>query len=261
MLSENSRESISGSDFVITQLRVGQMQARREDEYLGKRHSLVGQETTGIGGMAKALRTIPVILDLCDQIQQEAPDALLLNFTNPSGLIMEAIQRYAPKVKAVGVCNSAYTTKMKILEALSEQHGVNYSADDGELLTLGLNHLTWHFGFKLKGEDCWDDVFNAYVKKLREMDVPPFHPDFIERQRVIPNDYLEYYFQAKRKIALQEEWPPSRAEQVMAVEKELLTQYADPQRVQIPEGLMARGGAYYSSVATNIMDRIGMILA
>ena len=254
VLSEDSRQSIIGADFVVTQLRVGQMQARREDEYLGKRHALVGQETTGIGGMAKALRTIPVILDLCDQILQDTPEALLLNFTNPSGLIMEAIQRYAPKVKAVGVCNSAYTTKMKILQALSVQHGVNYSADDGELLTLGLNHLTWHFGFKLKGEDCWDEVFNAYVKNLREMDQPPFHPDFIERQKVIPNDYLEYYFQAKRKIALQEDWPPSRAEQVMVVEKELLTKYADPQCDQIPDGLMARGGAYYSSVASSIMD-------
>jgi 6-phospho-beta-glucosidase len=254
VLSEDSRESIAGADFVITQLRVGQMQARREDEYLGKRHTLVGQETTGIGGMAKALRTIPVILELCDQIQQNAPETLLLNFTNPSGLIMEAIQRYAPKVKAVGVCNSAFTAKMKILQALSELHGESYSAEDGELLTVGLNHLTWHFGFKLKGQDCWDEVFTAYVKNLRAMDEPPFHPDFIERQRVIPNDYLEYYFQAKRKIALQEGWPPSRAEQVMTVEKELLTHYADPNCVQVPEGLMARGGAYYSSVATSIMN-------
>ena len=92
------------------------------------------------------------------------------------------------------------------------------------------------------------------MQNLREMEHPPFNPEFIDRQRVIPNDYLEYYFKAKRKIAEQEQWPPSRAEQVMEVEKELLTQYADPQRVQIPDGLMFRGGAYYSSVATSIMD-------
>ena len=251
--SQDSCETIAGADVVITQLRVGQMAARREDEYLGRRHNLVGQETTGIGGMSKALRTIPVILELCDLIEKNAPEALLLNFTNPSGLVMQAIQRYTPKVKAVGVCNSAYTTKMKILERLSTQHGVTYQPQDGELLTLGLNHLTWHFGFKLKGVDIWNEVFTGYLTLLRAMQDPPFNPDFIERQQVIPNDYLEYYFQAAKKVALQKKWPPSRAEEVLLVEKDLLAQYADPACDRIPVGLMQRGGAYYSSVATSII--------
>lgn len=253
-LSDDLVQSITGANIVITQFRVGQMQARNADEYLGKRHGLVGQETTGIGGMSNALRTIPVILEICDLIRQHAPQALLLNFTNPSGLIMEAIQRYAPNIKAVGVCNSAFTTKMKILRYLSEQHGEHYNPEDGELLTLGLNHLTWHFGFKLNGEDIWDEVFAGYLNQLRSLQEPPFHPDSIERQRMIPNDYLEYYFQRKRKIALQDAWPPSRAEQVMEVEKKLLSQYADPTINDIPEELMQRGGAYYSSVATSIID-------
>lgn len=249
----DSTEAITGADVVITQLRVGQMAARREDEYLGRRHGLVGQETTGIGGMSKALRTIPVILELCELMQKEAPEALLLNFTNPSGLVMQAIQRYSPKLKAAGVCNSAYTTKMKILQRLSVQHGQTYEAQDGELLTLGLNHLTWHFGFKLKGEDVWDEVFAGYLEQLRAMQDPPFNPDSTERQRVIPNDYLEYYFQRAKKIALQKQWPPSRAEDVLLVEKDLLAQYADPACDHIPDGLMQRGGAYYSSVATSII--------
>ena len=254
VLSEDRHQALAGADVVITQLRVGQMAARREDEYLGRRHGLVGQETTGIGGMSKALRTIPVILEICDQIQQVAPGALLLNFSNPSGLIMEAIQRYAPHIKAAGVCNSAFTTRMKILQQLSTQHGVTYQAEDGELLTLGLNHLTWHSGFKLKGEDVWDEVFNGYVQQLRTMSEPPFHPDFIEKQRVIPNDYLEYYFQTAKKVALQKKWPPSRAEEVMQVEKDLLAQYADPACDTIPVELMQRGGAYYSSVAASMID-------
>lgn len=254
VLSKDSQEALTGADVVITQLRIGQMAARREDEYLGRRHGLVGQETTGIGGMSKALRTIPVILELCDQIQRVAPGALLLNFTNPSGLIMEAIQRYAPHIKATGVCNSAYTTRMKILQQLSGRDGVTYAAEDGELLTLGLNHLTWHFGFRLKGEDVWDQVFNGYVQQLRAMTEPPFHPDFIEKQRVIPNDYLEYYFQTAKKISMQKNWPPSRAEEVMVVEKDLLAQYADPTCDTVPVGLMQRGGAYYSSVAASMID-------
>jgi len=254
ILSDDLVQSISGANIVITQFRVGQMQARRADEYLGKRHHLVGEETTGIGGMSKALRSIPVILEICDVIRLHAPKALLLNFTNPSGLIMEAIQRYAPKIKVVGVCNSAFTTKMKILQHLSKLHGKQYNAEDGELLTLGLNHLTWHFGFKLNGEDVWDEVFAVYLKQLRAMPEPPFHPDSIERQRMIPNDYLEYYFQKKRKIALQDAWPPSRAEQVMEIEKNLLLKYADSTFKIIPGELMQRGGAYYSSVATSIID-------
>lgn len=253
-LSDDLVQSITGANIVITQFRVGQMQASIADEYLGKRHGLVGQETTGIGGMSKALRTIPVILEICDLIRQHAPQAMLLNFTSPSGLIMEAIQRYAPNIQAVGVCNSAFTTKMKILQYLSEQHGEHYNPEEGELLTLGLNHLTWHFGFKLNGEDIWDEVFAGYLNQLRSLQEPPFHPDSIERQRMIPNDYLEYYFQRKRKIALQDAWPPSWAEQVMEVEKKLLSQYADPTINDIPEELMQRGGAYYSSVATNIID-------
>ena len=252
--SEDRHQALAGADVVITQLRVGQMAARREDEYLGHRHGLVGQETTGIGGMSKALRTIPVILDICDQIQREAPGALLLNFSNPSGLIMEAIQRYAPKIKAAGVCNSAFTTRMKILQQFSVRDGVTYAAEDGELLTLGLNHLTWHSGFRLKGEDVWDEVFKGYVQQLRAMPEPPFHPDFIVKQRVIPNDYLEYYFQEAKKVSLQKNWPPSRAEEVMAVGKYLLKQYADPACDSVPEGLMQRGGSYYSSVAASMID-------
>jgi 6-phospho-beta-glucosidase len=254
ILSDDLRKSISGANIVITQFRVGQMQARNADEYLAKRHGLVGQDTIGVGGMATALRTIPVILEICDVIRQHAPKALLLNFTHPTGLIMEAIQRYAPKINALGVCNSAYTTKMKILKYLSDLHGSHYDPEDGELLTLGLNHLTWHFGFKLNGQDVWDEVFAGYLKQLRAMQEPTFHPDSIERQRMIPNEYLEFYFQKKIKIALQDAWPPSWAEQVMEVEEKLLALYADLAISTIPDDLMQRGGTNYARVATSIID-------
>jgi 6-phospho-beta-glucosidase len=114
ILSSDQREAIRGANYVITQLRVGQMPARVRDEYLGKRHGLIGQETTGIGGMAKALRTIPVVLDIATDMREVAPGALLLNFTNPSGLVTEALSRYAADVPAVGVCNVGITTNMTI---------------------------------------------------------------------------------------------------------------------------------------------------
>jgi len=122
-LSQERSIAIRDASYVITQLRVGQMEARRNDEYLGKRNGLIGQETTGVGGMAKALRTIPVILDIAEEIRKSAPNALLINFTNPSGLITEALMRYAPIVNAVGVCNAALTTKMEILNKISKKTG------------------------------------------------------------------------------------------------------------------------------------------
>src|SRR5512141_2138864 len=109
VLSMDQRESVAGASYVVTQLRVGMMPARRGDEYLGRRHGLIGQETTGIGGMAKALRTIPVILRIAKDMGELAPGALLLNFTNPSGLVTEALQKYAHQVSAVGVCNVGIT--------------------------------------------------------------------------------------------------------------------------------------------------------
>src|SRR5512136_1129079 len=118
VLSTDQRAAISGASYVITQLRVGMMPARVGDEYLGKRHGLIGQETTGIGGMAKALRTIPVILSIARDMRETAPGALLVNFTNPSGLITEALYRYAPDVPALGVCNVGITNKMNILAEL-----------------------------------------------------------------------------------------------------------------------------------------------
>src|SRR3990172_783283 len=121
ILSTNQRESVKDADYVTTQLRVGHMEARRRDEYLGLRHGLIGQETTGVGGMGKALRTIPVILKIAKDMQELAkPSAMLVNFTNPAGLVTQALSKYAAATPAVGVCNVPITTKMQILEDLEK---------------------------------------------------------------------------------------------------------------------------------------------
>ncbi len=253
-LTTNRIEAISGADYIITQFRVGQMAARREDEYLGKRYGLIGQETTGVGGMAKALRTIPVMLELVKEMREFAPNALLVNFTNPSGLITEAINRYAKDIHVVGVCNSAYTTKMGILDSLKKRTGRVIHPDQTKLFSLGLNHLTWYYGFEVDGEDLWDEVFQGYLKELRESKAPAFTPRFIQKLGMIPNYYLEYYYETERKLEEQEKWPPSRAEAVMEIEKELLKTYAEADRTQPPDSLMQRGGAYYSTVATQLIN-------
>jgi 6-phospho-beta-glucosidase len=254
ILTGDRSTALRGADYVITQLRVGQMAARREDEYLGKRNFLIGQETIGVGGMASALRTVPVIIEIAKEMRELAPDALMVNFTNPIGIISEALNLHVPDINAVGVCNSAYATKMAILKGLEKRHNRTYRAEDVEVTSLGLNHLTWYLGFRLQGEDIWPEVFEMYLKSLEESAQPEFNPGFIHRIGLIPNHYLSYYYNESRHVHLQDNWPPSRAEEVMVIEAQLLKDYTNPELRTLPEGLLRRGGAYYASVATRLIN-------
>jgi 6-phospho-beta-glucosidase len=255
ILTTDQQEAVKGANYVTTQLRVGWMQARREDEYLGRRHGLIGQETTGLGGMAKALRTIPVILKIAEDMQAfAAPDAMLVNFTNPAGLVTEALARHAPDLLSAGVCNVPITTKMDMLKKLEEQSGITVEPARAKLNTLGLNHLSWHRGFTIDGEEIWPRIIEQYVTELREQEDPEWDPRTIESLQMIPSYYLRYFYYTDRKLAAQEKWPPSRAEEVMAIEEELFAQYAEQDRSEPPEGLMQRGGAYYSTVATQLLN-------
>jgi len=254
ILSTEQRQSIQDASYVITQLRVGMMPARRNDEYLGLRHNLIGQETTGIGGMAKALRTIPVMLNIARDIHAVAPHALLANFTNPAGLVTEALFRHAPEVAAVGVCNSGITTKMHILQSLEKETGAPIAPQRGQLNTLGLNHLTWYRGFTLDGEELWPQIFSAWLDSLRSDPDPEWDVRTMEALGMMPNSYLSYFYYTSHKLEAQKKWPPSRAEQVMKIEEDLLRLYADPLLTEPPPELMQRGGAYYSTLATELLD-------
>ncbi|HLF91009.1 MAG TPA: hypothetical protein VI451_18845, partial [Anaerolineales bacterium] len=226
-LSTNQREAIRGATYVTTQLRVGMMEARRNDEYLGLRHGLIGQETTGVGGMGKALRTIPVLLGIAADIREVAPGALLVNFTNPAGLVTEALARYAPDVPAVGVCNVPITTKMRLIQSLEEHMGTTIPPESAHLNTLGLNHLTWHRGFTVEGEELWPQIMEGYLADLRAEEHPEWDVRTIESLRMMPNYYLQYFYYTDKKLASQQKWPPSRAEEVMEIEKGLLADYAN----------------------------------
>ena len=254
VLTDDQRAAVKGASYVTTQIRVGQMPARVADEYLGKRHGLIGQETTGVGGMAKALRTIPVLLKLAKDMRELAPEAILINFTNPSGLVTEALQRYAAEIPSVGVCNSPIGMKMGILEDLQRSPEDPISLERAELKTLGLNHLSWYRGFILDGKDVWKEVLETRISALKKEAEPEWDAQTIENLGMIPNSYLQYYYQTDRKIKEQDNWPPSRGEQVIEIEKDLLKQYADPELIEPPAGLMQRGGAYYSTVATQLIN-------
>lgn len=255
VLTTDQRAAVKDATYVTTQLRVGHMEARRRDEYLGLRHGLIGQETTGVGGMGKALRTIPVILKLAEDMQEfSAPGATLVNFTNPAGLNTQALSKYAPGTPAVGVCNVPITAKMMMIENLEKATGRKIDPANTELNTLGLNHLSWHRGFSVDGEDVWPQIINEFIQELKTSDHPAWDPRTIEVLRMIPNYYLQYFYHTDQKLKAQESWPPSRADEVIEVEKGLLEQYADPTLMEPPADLMKRGGAYYSTVATQLLN-------
>src|SRR4030095_4058292 len=135
-LTFDRRVAIRDADFVTTQMRVGLLEARGRDERIPLKYNCIGQETTGAGGFAKGLRTIPVILDICKDIEELAPNALLVNFTNPAGMVTEAVLKYS-NVRTMGLCNLPIETKMQIANLM----GVNVSSIDIEMV--GINHLNW----------------------------------------------------------------------------------------------------------------------
>jgi 6-phospho-beta-glucosidase len=215
------------------------------------RHGLIGQETTGVGGMAKALRTIPVVLNIARDIKELAPDAMLFSFTNPAGLVTQAVSLYAPDVPITGVCNGPFWGKMEIVNALNKYTDHDIDPNQANLGVLGLNHLSWFRDLTVNEQSLWDEVMDVYLS--HEPD-PRWDRDTLAALRMIPNGYFEYFYYTDRKMALQADWPPSRAEKVMEIEAELLEQYAEPDRTEPPDGLMKRGGAYYSTVATQLLN-------
>lgn len=254
MLSQDRRAALDRASYVVTQLRVGKLAARREDEYLGHRHGLIGQETTGVGGMACALRTIPVMLSIAQDMMACCPDALLVNFTNPAGLITEALARYAPGLNTVGLCNVPITAKLEMCRAIGHPGRAGDAYAHAELDTLGLNHLTWHRGLVVDGKDRWPAVLDVTLRFLEGESTPEWEPGAIRALGMIPNDYLQYYYHTGRKLAQQAAWPPSRAEQVMAIEQDLLTQYGRADVVDPPQAIEHRGGAHYSTAATGLIE-------
>ena len=207
-----------------------------------------------MGGMANALRTIPVVLNIARDMEGLAPGALLVNFTNPAGLVTEALSRHTPAVPSVGVCNVPITAKMEFLEGLEGQGTADVAPKRAELDTLGLNHLSWHRGLRLDDRDVWPQIIESYVAELEQEVDPEWDAHTIESTRMIPNYYLRYYYFTERMLAEQEGWPPSRAEEVMEIERRLFSQYSDLKLTGLPEGLMERGGAFYSTMAVQLLS-------
>ncbi|RUT29664.1 6-phospho-beta-glucosidase [Paenibacillus zeisoli] len=249
-LTLNRREAIKDADFISTQIRVGLLEARKLDEHIPIRHGVVGQETTGPGGMFKALRTIPVILDICRDIEELAPNAWMLNFTNPAGMITEAVTKYS-KVKTVGLCNSPINFQKFLAEV--------YNVDENRVLPefVGINHLHWVTSALVDGEEKLPEIL-AGDREYSAKNVPTvgWDSDFLRSLGAVPTYYLKYYYMMTEKYEEMKEAlgrDGTRADVVSRVEKELFELYKDEALEEKPKQLEQRGGAYYSEAAVKLM--------
>lgn len=237
-------EAITGADFVITQMRIGGLAARALDEQIPLKYGILGQETTGPGGFAKALRTIPVMLDIARDVAQYAPDAWLINFTNPAGLIVEAIMRHT-NTRVIGLCNVPINMQIKAAAAL------NVDPQRVELQYVGLNHLSWA-RVLVDGRDVTRDVLEIeWGGRSGQIDA-----GFLESLGLLPNYYIRYFAHPDRVLQEQLRAEETRAEYLQDVEAELLDLYADPNLSEKPKLLETRGGAYYSTVAVQLIRAI-----
>ncbi len=237
---------LDGADVVLIQLRVGGQRTRISDETFPLECGCVGQETTGAGGLAKALRTVPVVLD----VAARAPsDAWIVAFTNPVGIVTRALLDAGHR--AVGLCNVAIGLQRKFAQLFD----VDTSAV--RLDHIGLNHLTWERGVQVSTPDGMvdrlPDLLGEFGERIAaEIGAPV---DWMRRMNAIPSYYLKYYYAHDEVLADQLESPP-RADVVIEVENELLSQYADPAVVTKPESLAKRGGAYYSEAAVQLVHAL-----
>ncbi|EAD0588401.1 6-phospho-beta-glucosidase [Listeria monocytogenes] len=257
-LTLDREEALKDADFVTTQLRVGLLDARVKDERIPNSYGVVGQETNGPGGMFKGLRTIPVILDICKDMERLCPDAWLINFANPAGMVTEAVLRYSNQKKVVGLCNGPIGIERNIAETL----GVDVSEIYVEFV--GLNHMVFAKTVYHNGKDVTKDVVFKMTEdeagsSLKNINATGWDKTFLRTLNMIPIDYLRYYWQTKQQLEDQARAYAehgTRAEVVKKVEAELFELYKQEELAEKPKQLEQRGGAYYSEAACNLINSI-----
>lgn len=240
--------ALQGADFVVTQIRVGKLPCRHIDESIPLKHDLIGQETTGIGGFFKALRTIPVMAHIAERIEAICPDAWLINFTNPSGIISEFLINHT-NVKTMGLCNVPIAMIDDVKAAVGEDAKITY---------LGLNHLSWITSVKVNGEEKFDSIFddNFAPTVMKNIHDDGFDMECLNACKGFPSSYLQYYYSRAAKLAYLKSGSKSRAQVCMEIEEELLKLYSDNELVVKPALLEQRGGYKYSLAAVSLIDSI-----
>ncbi|MED3791401.1 6-phospho-beta-glucosidase [Niallia alba] len=254
-LTLDRREALKDADFVTTQFRVGLLAARAKDERIPLKYNVIGQETNGPGGLFKGLRTIPIILDIVKDLEELCPNAWLINFTNPAGMVTEAVLRHSNWKRIVGLCNVPISIQMgiaKLLEVEASRVHVDFA---------GLNHMVFGLNVYLDGKNITPDFLEKMTKHksdtMKNIAAIDWEPDFIKALGAIPCGYHRYYY--KQAEMLQNELEEAaeqgtRAEVVQQLEKELFELYKDEHLDIKPPQLEKRGGAYYSDAACSLID-------
>lgn len=257
-LTLDRREALKGADFVTTQFRVGLLNARIKDERIPFSYGILGQETNGAGGIFKAFRTIPVILDIVKDMKELCPNAWLINFTNPSGMVTEAVMRYGGWERVIGLCNVPVGAMMK------EPAMIGKTLDQLVYKFAGLNHFHWHRVFDLDGNEVTRQIIDAMYEgkdggvPANIFDVPLFKEQ-LDEIGMIHCGYHRYYYRQEEMLAHGlEEYNTigTRAQQVKQTEAELFELYKDPNLDHKPEQLSKRGGAHYSDAACETIAAI-----
>lgn len=255
-LTLDRREALKGADFVTTQLRVGLLEARIKDESIPLSHGVIGQDTNGAGGLFKALRTVPVVLDIIKDVEELCPNAWIINFTNPTGVITEAVFRYTDFKNYIGLCNVPIGMRngiAKLFEVENERIQMDFA---------GLNHMVYGLNVALDGEDVTDEAIDKFVHSkltMQNIKAIEFNADFVKNLGLVPCPYHRYYY--KTKEMLEEELNEfakgkARGQVVKELEDQLFELYKDENLDIKPPQLEKRGGAYYSDAACNLISSI-----
>lgn len=254
-LTLDRKEALKDADYVTTQFRVGLLDARAKDEKIPLKYGVIGQETNGPGGLFKALRTIPVILDICREMEEICPNAWLINFTNPAGMVTEAVLRYSNIKKVVGLCNVPIGMEMGVAKLLNVDHSrvrIDFA---------GLNHMVYGLDVFVDGVSVKDQVISLIADPEKSVTMQNIHamgwePEFLKALNLFPCPYHNYYY--KTGDMLEEELNNvkeggTRAEVVKQLEEELFELYKSPDLAIKPPQLEKRGGAYYSDAAVRLI--------
>lgn len=255
-LTLDRREALKDADFVTTQLRVGLLDARIKDETIPLSHGVMGQETNGAGGLFKALRTIPVILDIIKDVEELCPNAWMVNFTNPTGIITEAVFKYTNFRRYIGLCNVPIHLKNDVAKLF------NVEGDRISMDFAGLNHMVYGLNVSLDGEDVTKEAIDKFVKadiSMQNIKAIDFNAEFVKSLGAIPCPYHRYYYKTKEMLEdeLREfKEGKARGQVVKELEEQLFELYKDEKLDVKPPQLEKRGGAYYSDAACNLISSI-----
>lgn len=243
--STSSRQkAFVGADFIACQIRVGGNKQRIYDEKIPLKYGVIGQETTGVGGMFNALRTIPVMIDIAKDVEKYCPNAWIVNYSNPTGLVTEAVLKVC-HVKIAGLCAGGMRPRWWAEEALNvPEESIYYDY-------IGLNHMNFTYHMTIDGQPITDEQFDKVAKKCVTVD-----QELIHKLRLIPSQYTQYYFHTSQIVSQLKSQDKTRGEAILELEKQIWREYANENNDEKPKTLSKRGGGGYSRIAVGVMEGV-----